>query len=260
MKRARRRRQPSASRRFVATSGTYADGTAAAVDGQNRAGGGYTMFVSSMKLALPGAAILLLALAILWPSLSRTSKGIVANVRDDLKSVPSQLRNFEMVSPSYHGVDDRNRPFRLRAKLARQASAKADRVTLVQPRANVTLENGNFVAMTANHGDYRKTARILKLRGDVNVYHDANYTFKTEEATVDLKKKIAWGDKPVVATGPQARIHARGFRVKDGGKTVLFLGKSKVILKVNNDDLNQVLGPQLPSTGGAAGRDGQSGR
>ena len=148
----------------------------------------------------------------------------------------------------------------MKAKAARQASTKADLVSLIQPRANLKLANGNYIAISANQGDYRKAARILWLKGDVNVYHDANYTFKTQEATVDLKKKTAWGDKPVVATGPQARIHARGFRVKDGGETVLFLGKSKVILKVNNDDLNQVFGPRLPSARGTAERKGSSDR
>lgn len=245
----RRRRQPSSGPRYVADSDTYAGGAAAKIDGQDRAGGGYTMFVSSMKLLLPGAAILLLALAILWPNISRTSRTIAGSVQNDLRSVPGQLRNFEMVSPVYYGLDDKNRPFRLRAKLARQASAKADKVDLVQPRANVTLESGNYVAISANHGNYRKANRILRLTGDVNVYHDGNYTFKTQEATVDLKKKTAWGDKPVVATGPQARIHSRGFRVRDGGETVIFTGKSKVILQVNDADLNQVLGPDLPGTG-----------
>ncbi len=254
------RRRSSASRRFVATSGTYADGSAALADRSERAGGGYTMFVSSMKLVLPGAAILLLALAILWPSLSRTGSSIMAGIKEDLKAVPNQLRNFEMVSPIFIGVDDKNRPYKLRAKLARQVSAKSDRVSLVEPRANLTLENGSYVAISANHGDYRKAARILKLKGDVNVYHDANYTFKTQELTVDMKKNTAWGDKPVVATGPQARIHARGFRIWEGGKTVLFLGKSKVILKINNDDLNQVFSPQLPPSRGATARAGESGR
>lgn len=249
MKRAGRR-QPSAGRRYVATSGTYAGGEASAIDSQDRAGGGYTMFVSSMKLVLPGAAILLLALAILWPTLSRTGRNIAGSVQSDLRTVPGQLRNFEMVSPTYYGVDDKNRPFRLRAKLARQASAKADKVDLVQPRANLTLESGNYVAISANHGNYRKAKRILRLTGDVNVYHDGNYTFKTQAATIDLEKKAAWGDKPVVATGPQARIHSRGFRVKDGGETVIFTGKSKVILQVNDADIDQVFGPQLPGTGG----------
>ena len=100
------RRQSSAGQRFGATSGTYADGSTDAIDARARAGGAYTMFVSSMKLVLPGAAILLLALAILWPSLSRTGKTIESNVRANLKNVPSQLRNFEMEAPTYIGVDD----------------------------------------------------------------------------------------------------------------------------------------------------------
>ena len=256
----KRRRQPSTGRRYVADSGTYAGGAAAAIDGRDRAGGAYTMFVSSMKLVLPGAAILLLALAILWPSLYQTTKSIAGSVQNDLRSVQGQLRNFEMVSPIYYGVDDNNRPFRLRAKLARQASAKADKVDLVRPRANVTLASGNYVAISANQGNYRKANRILRLTGDVNVYHDGNYTFKTQEATVDLKKKAAWGDKPVVATGPQARIHSRGFRVRDGGETVIFTGKSRVVLQVNDADIDQVFSPGVPGRGAKETSNRESGR
>lgn len=229
--------------RYVADADTYAGGNAAAVDTRDRAGRRYTMMVSCLKLGLPGAAVLLLLLAVLWPSLSRTTDAITSSARDSIKITPDQLRNFVMDAPTYIGVDEKNRPFKLRAKQARQATAKSTVVNLVQPRANLTLQNGNWVAVSARDGRYRRDTRILRLRGDVNVFHDANYTFKTEEATVDLKNKTAWGDKPVVATGPRARIQARGFRVKDGGKTVLFTGKAKVVLKVDNGDLNQVFGP-----------------
>lgn len=255
-----RRTSTSAGRRFVATSDTYAEGAASAVAVKNRVGRSYTLFVSCLKMVLPGVAILLLALAIMWPSLSRTGSAIVANVREQIRVTPEQLRNFEMESPTYVGTDEKDRPFKLKAKLARQASAKADKVTLVQPKANLTTGSGNFVAVSAKSGAYRKATQILRLIGDVNVYHDDNYTFKTEEATVDLKKKTAWGDKPVVATGPQAKIRARGFRVWDGGQTVLFLGKSKVVLMIDDSELNEVFGPAAGKSKAAPSKSSPAGR
>lgn len=238
------------SRRLVADETTYSGGQAAAIDTHDRAGAAYSVFVRFLKMTLPGIAILILSLAIMWPSLSRTGDAVERNVRANNRITADQLTNFEMINPVFEGTDENNRPFRLRAKRARQANARSDKVTLQQPRANINLESGNYVAVSARQGRYLKKQRILFLIGDVNVFHDGNYTFRTSEATVNLKTRAAWGDKPVVALAPKVRIEARGFRVIEGGQVVKFLGKSKVILQVNQGDMDAAFGPfESPSAG-----------
>jgi lipopolysaccharide export system protein LptC len=74
------------------------------------------------------------------------------------------------------------------------------------------------------------------------VFHDANYTFRTERAIVDTEKKLAWGDKPVVATGPKGTIESKGFRIIDKGATIIFTGKTKVLLHLDDQDMKDITG------------------
>jgi lipopolysaccharide export system protein LptC len=187
---------------------------------------------------LPGIAVIVMSIALLWPSLQRTRDGVESSVKSTIAA--SKLGNFMMQKPKYFGIDKEGRPFKIEAKSARQHGPNSDNVSLVAPKGNMTLASGNWVAMQAKAGEYDQKTKVLILTGDVNVYHDAKYTFKTEKATVDVKTNDAWGDKPVVVNGPKANIEAEGFRVKDEGKTVLFIGKSKVILHVDNQDLKDM--------------------
>lgn len=199
---------------------------------------GYTRFVRLAKFFLPGIAIVVMGLALLWPNLQRTRDSVANSVKSTISS--TKIGNFEMLRPKYFGVDSAGRPFKVEAKSARQHGPKSPKLTLIQPKGSMTLASGNWVAMSAKTGEYDQKTQILILNGDVNVYHDAKYTFKTESATVNVKTNDAWGNKPVVVNGPKANIEAEGFRIKDKGKTVLFTGKSKVLLHVDNQDLKDM--------------------
>ena len=199
----------------------------------------YSFFVFAMKFVLPGLALVTLAVALMWPILSSTKKTITDAAR--VKVTPDQIKNFEMLAPKLVGVDENNRPFRIEAKSARQAGPNADSITLIEPKANITLDSGNWVAISAKRGIYSQKAKSLRLVGTVNVFHDANYTFKTEEATIDLKTRDAWGTKPVNGTAPSGKIAAEGFRVLEKGQRVIFTGKARVILYVNKGDVDGML-------------------
>lgn len=198
----------------------------------------YSFFVFIMKFILPGLAIVTLAIALLWPTLNQAQKTIRDSAK--IKVSPDQIKNFEMLAPKLVGTDKDNRPFRISAKSARQASAKADSVTLIEPKANMTLEKGRWVALSAKRGVYSQKKKTLHLSGNVNLYHDANYTFKTEDAIVDMNGRNAWGNKPVSGSGPSATIHAQGFRTYDRGGRVVFTGKSRVVLYLGKNNLGNI--------------------
>lgn len=208
--------------------------------GRRRARDRYSTFVGLAKFVFPGVACLLLLTAVFWPNFSDTKKHIEQTVRNSFS--PDAFRNFEMVSPSYFATDDKNRPFRLNAKSAQQAKRNSDRVKLNAPRARIRLDKGDWVAVSARRGVYSQKKQRLTLIGNVYLVHDANFTFRTERATVDLKDKSAWGDKPVFAKSPKGTIESQGFRVLDKGKTVIFTGKAKVVLKLDNQDVKDISG------------------
>lgn len=203
------------------------------------AGGRYSALIGVGKYMLPAIGVTVLALALLWPDIMATTRNIAGGSRISADSV----RNMEATNPRYVGTDEKNRPFKLEAKSAQQTPGNTDRVRLVEPKGQMTLENGNWVAVSAKKGEFDQKTRILQLEGDVVVFHDANYTFRTEAATVDTAKSSAWGDRPVKAHGPKGSIEAEGFRVSEKGEVVTFTGRAKVILKLDEQDVREMGGP-----------------
>jgi lipopolysaccharide export system protein LptC len=202
----------------------------------------YSRFVGLAKFVFPGIACMLLLTAVFWPNFSGTKQHIERTIKDSFSA--SAFRNFEMLSPTYFSTDERNRPYQLNAKSARQLNRNSDAINLVAPKARIRLEKGNWVAVSARNGKYSQKKQLLTLTGNVYLLHDANYTFRTEQATVNLKDKSAWGNKPVFAKGPKGSVEAEGFRVVDKGQTVIFTGKSKVVLKLDKQDVKDLSGPR----------------
>jgi lipopolysaccharide export system protein LptC len=153
-----------------------------------------------------------------------------------------QIRRHEMSAPKFVGLDEKNRPYQVEAKSARLANAKSDIILLEQPRASMTLETGNWVAVTSRDGEFNQKSRIIVLNGDVHVFHDANYTFRTDQATFDTVKNRGWGDRPVVASGPKGTIESKGFRIEDKGQTIIFTGRTRVVLHLDDQDMKDMAG------------------
>jgi len=200
----------------------------------------YTRFVNTMKFALPSLAFVIIIAVLFWPNFMSTGKQVKEVARDTLK--PTGLRNFEMDAPVYEATDERNRPYRLTATKARQTSRKATTVALDEPKARIKLADGDHVRISARRGRFDREKNRLTLNGNVNVHHDRNYSFRTEKATIDMKTKSAWGDRQVYASSPKATVSAQGFRIIDNGATVIFTGKSKVVLKLDKQDMKDLSG------------------
>ncbi|MGH7002735.1 MAG: LPS export ABC transporter periplasmic protein LptC [Alphaproteobacteria bacterium] len=208
----------------------------------------YSRLLGFAKIVLPGAGLAILAVALLWQDIVPQSILRRAVPQIGLEA----LRQHEMSSPKFVGSDDKNRPYQVEAKSARLASAKSDTVILEQPKASMTLDSGNWVAITSRGGEFNQKTRIVTLNGEVYLFHDANYTFRTERATIDTAKSRAWGDRPVSASGPKGTIEAAGFRIEDKGQTIIFTGKTKVLLRLDEQDMKDMGGLSKTRPGGPA--------
>jgi lipopolysaccharide export system protein LptC len=228
-----RRSQPT-----LATADALAAGAPALILPRRSRFDGYSRLLGFAKIVLPGVGLGILAVALLWQDLMPQAASKRAVPQLGLE----QLRQHEMSAPKFVGTDDKNRPYQVEARSARLAHAKSDTVILDLPKASITLESGNWVAVTSRGGEYNQRTKIITLNGDVHVFHDANYTFKTEQATFDTAKNQAWGDRPVFATGPKGTIESKGFRIEDKGQTIVFTGKTKVLLHLDNQDVRDLTG------------------
>lgn len=192
----------------------------------------YSRFVSMMKLLLPVVALVLIALVILWPHIGsddlRFRIGFAA-IKASVSKDPS------MVNPRFVGTDSENKPYSITADLARSLGDVTSKenpanIELEMPKADITLDDGSWLVLTADTGMLIHSDKALNLEGSVNLFHDSGYEFRTEKAAIDLSKGIASGNLPIEGQGPFGVLNAEGFKLVEKGKTIYFSGKSKLVL------------------------------
>ncbi len=188
----------------------------------------YSVFVGFMKVLLPATAAALMLLVVAWPQFVIEEEGFRLSVS---KLAPDQAESLTMLNARFEGLDERNRPYAVTADIATQSENDTDLVTLERPKADITLEDGAWLALTAKSGEYHKEAQVLDLTGSVNLFHDKGFELRTESARVRLDEGMAEGAQPVEGQGSIGTIQAEGFRVLDRGARIFFLGRSHLVIE-----------------------------
>ncbi len=187
---------------------------------------GYSRFVSVLKVLLPATAVGLIILVIAWQKIESTN-GIIAPVVEVPEGVAGEV---SVLNPRWNGVDEENRPFTVTADLVSQSSEDGNLYELELPKADITLEDDTWLALTARSGRFLYEEQQLDLIGDVDLFHDEGFEIRTEAATIFLKTKDAQGDSPVEGHGPAGLLNAEGFRITQEGERIHFTGKSRLIV------------------------------
>lgn len=183
---------------------------------------------------MPTVATALLLIVVIWPQLNEQNDRFQIGFAKIDKSAAENLR---MVNARYTGVDRSKRPFSVTAESAEQADPNSPVIELLHPKADIVLDDGSWIAVTAELGNYNRATQFLELAGTVNLFHDKGYEFRTTSAVLDLRAGDAIGTEPVQGQGPFGHIQAEGFIIRNRGERIEFHGKSQVILLNNPTDL-----------------------
>ncbi len=187
----------------------------------------YSRFVASMKLVLPVVAGILILLVVLWPELSdHPSKFQLGVARIDVADADGQ----KLINARYTGIDGKNNPYSVTAETLTQNSKNEDLVDLKNPKADVTVGKGSWLAIMSPTGKFRKKEQVLELFGGVDAFHDMGYEFRTEHAIVNFREGSAFGASSVHGQGPFGELQSEGFRVLESGATILFTGRARLLL------------------------------
>jgi lipopolysaccharide export system protein LptC len=186
----------------------------------------YSLFVNSMKVFLPALAAALIILVVAWPQLVPDENSFQIEI---IKNAAEQAKNLAMINAKYDGVDEEGRPFTVTADMATQLSDQRTQIELQLPKADMTLNDGTWLALNAKVGNYDRDAELLDLRGDVSLFHDRGFEMTTESAQVNLAEGTAQGDQAVEGHGPVGILRAEGFQVLDRGSRIIFTGQSQMI-------------------------------
>lgn len=188
----------------------------------------YSVFVGFMKVLLPATAAALMLLVLAWPQFNLEEEGFRLSVS---KLAPGQAESLTMLNARFEGLDANDRPYTVTADIATQSESDKDLVALERPKADITLADGTWLALTAKSGEFRKEDQVLDLTGSVNLFHDKGFELRTESARVRLDEGIAEGTQPVEGQGSIGTIRAEGFRVLDRGARIFFLGRSHLVIE-----------------------------
>ena len=181
----------------------------------------HSRFVSRAKIALPTLAVAVLLIVVAWPMLERRNQPFIA---------PPDAGQLEMSDARYRGEDERSRPFEVRAERATRSNSQSKLVELVKPEAEMVLDGGSWITISAESGHYDRQSGQLTLQGHVTLYHDQGYEFTTDTAQIDTATGTAWGNARVTGQGPFGDVDAAGFRLADEGKTIVFTGRARLVL------------------------------
>jgi lipopolysaccharide export system protein LptC len=210
-------------------------GTAAAVPLPGAAAGpqpravsdAYSRRVALLKRVLPAIGLGLLLLVAAWPRLGP----LLDKVRFAFPLIDRRdARELRMINPRYAGIDRLNRPYVLTAATGRQMPQRDDLMSLDRPRGQIIAHGGAKVVLTAATGVYQTQSKLLDLFGAVTLTHQNGTRFITQTAHIDFPTETASGHEPVAGRGPSGDITAEGFRILEKGDTIVFTGRSHLVL------------------------------
>ena len=186
----------------------------------------YARFVRLLRVLFPTLAAILIGLVVLWPQLAPRHDQFRIGFAD-LEVTDDGL---SMIRPRYVGTDEQSRPFSISASSVRNLVPGGEEMLLDEPEAEITLEDGAWVTVTADTGTYDVDGNALTLTGRVRLYHDKGYSLETTKAYVDLGRSEITGNEQVAGHGPSGYLQGTGFRVGQGGLAIDVRGPARMII------------------------------
>jgi lipopolysaccharide export system protein LptC len=187
--------------------------------------------VRRLRIILPIIALLLLAIMIGWPYWQDLRDEIAPLLTTEAPPAPViNQPESEVANPRFVGTDKKNRPFTILADKAIQ-STDGGVIELVNAQADMTLDNGHWLALRAENGLYNRDRQTLDLSGHVMVFHDSGYQLDTDIVHVEFDTMTAESSSPTAGSGPLGEFHSQGFIVGDSGDIVTLKGQSHILLR-----------------------------
>ena len=186
----------------------------------------YRWRVEALKWLLPAAA-LGLTVAIVWSWLSRPNTSFRLDYAIEGFGRSGQA---EMLNPRFLGVDKHNQRYTVTAEAATRSVDEAEQVFLINPTADISMSDGDWLILNAEQGTYDRHSETITLRGTVSIYADNGFEMHTEIALFDMGNSVVTGDSKVNGQGPWGLLEADGFRYSRTDDVLQFSGRPKLTL------------------------------
>jgi lipopolysaccharide export system protein LptC len=193
----------------------------------------HSRYVGILKILLPSIAVGLILLLVVWSQMNLDEKRFRIGLTE---LAPEEVDSLNVVNARYEGIDKKDRPFSVTAARAVQLDDDKEVIDLTEPRADITLTDGAWLAVSADTGRFARKDDLLDLRGSVSLFHDRGFEFHAETVRIDLEASTAVSHDPVDGQGPDGHVTAQGMEVQQGGDRILLLGRSKLVLYPRSEE------------------------
>lgn len=193
----------------------------------NEAGvAGYSRFIRRMRYILPAIAVCIIAVVFSWGNM--VDDRIVPVTQQDPQN--QTVGKNELLNPRFESTDEKNQPYTITADRALQGSTDEDLVVLEKPLGDILLNDGTWVALSADKGAFWQDTQRLLLQEKVQIFHDEGYRLETEKLNIDLTQNQTWSDEEVLVQGPAGRIESVGLKGDSQAEILTFTGPAKLVL------------------------------
>ena len=148
-----------------------------------------------------------------------------------------------MENPNLNGMDENQRPYRLRADRAIQDAENPAVVELQAIIATLPMDDKLSADIVAGNGIYDSDAKTLVLSREVKVKTSDGMEIHLQDADVDIDKGTLMTLSPITAASAQADISSSSLLVEEGGDRLVFEGKVRMTLRPKelekNEEANQ---------------------
>ena len=174
-----------------------------------------------------GAAITLLVAS--WLGLLHD----VSDSKLEIKDVTIEdSGEITLTGARYQGVTSGGQPFHVTADKASEASDGSGRIDMQQPRATITMKNGQVIQLQSNYGVFDQPNDQVDMAGSVVVLQPSKNLKLTSEALfADLQLGEMRSLVPVIVTDDKRRIDAATMTVFDNGDRILFGGTARMVMQ-----------------------------
>ncbi len=196
-------------------------------NGALRAEAGYRRRLVLLRLVVPMATLALLASLVAYPLMKETAGRFRLAFAESGFAITGR---DEMLNPRFVGTDSANQPYTVTAETAMRPSDDDDVIFLVAPQGDITLEDGDWLLVSADQGLFDREAETLELAGSVKLFTDSGFTVDTDQITFDLNRGSAISNRPTHGQGPWGLLDSVGFEYRPEGRVFHFAGRPRLTL------------------------------
>lgn len=182
-----------------------------------------------LSVVLVGIGVAVTLVVASWLGFLHQSGDSKLEIKDAQIANSSEI---EMTGARYQGIASSGQPFLITADKASEANDGSGRIDMQQPRATITMKNGQIIKLKSNYGVFDQPGDVVDMAGDVVVTQPAkNLELASDALFADLKLGKMLSPVAVTVTDDARRIDAETMTVFDNGDRIVFGGIARMVMR-----------------------------